>query len=476
MPFNLKGDVFGGTFNNVSGNVNQVTGDMTQVFNSQASGSSARIDNTVRGNMTQVHVTHGEPGLDILYRCMAMGAVHNSREQFKEPACHPGTRTAILEYLMSWATDVRPESTLLWLYGSAGAGKSAIAQTFAGYCSDQGRLGAAFFFKRGHPERGTSTRLFTTIAYQLAVAVPEFRLPIQNVVEEDKVIVARAMDIQFSRLLVEPMSQAPVREIIPVLILEGLEECEDKKSHQEILHLFIDAIRARKLPVRVLITSRSEDHIRRILKTDDTLEICRHIELSADASAYEDIGAYLRDGFSGIRSEYSDTGIDFGNEWPPPDALDHLVTKSSGIFLYATTVIRFVGDEYANPPDPRDRLNLVLSRDPQSTTTLDALYTQILSVIQQQLQPQQLCILHCIWQATLGGASLQLDPEEMDLLLGLGRGISRMVLRPLHSLLYVPPIATRFGYRDGAGYSGSQGGRKGRERQSNGCGGIYGQS
>lgn len=346
---------------------------------------------------------------------------------------------------MSWAVDTRPESSLLWLHGSAGAGKSAIAQTIAGYCSDQGRLGAAFFFKRGDPERGTWNRLFTTIAYQLARAFPALRVPVQNTAESDYMIAGRTMEIQFAHLLVEPFKQLPPSEIIPVIVVDGLEECENHERHQEILHLFIQAMRARELPVRILITSRPEAHIRRILRSEDVLDICRHVELSADESAYADIRAYLVHEFSRIRSDYLDTGLDFPEEWPPPDALSHLVEKSSGIFLYATTVIHFVGDEYSNPPDPRERLDLVLNLDPQSTATLDDLYARILSVEQQGVH--QLRILHCIWQATLGSESLTLGPEEMDLLLGLGRGTSRLILRRLHSLLHVPPIPTRFSYR-----------------------------
>ncbi|KAJ7098944.1 hypothetical protein C8R44DRAFT_528577, partial [Mycena epipterygia] len=94
-------------------------------------------------------------------------ALHDSVECFPEPACHPGTRTAVLDELMSWSVNTDTGSALLWLHGSAGAGKSAIAQMFAGECQKQGRLGASFFFRHGHQKRGTWRGLITTIAYQL---------------------------------------------------------------------------------------------------------------------------------------------------------------------------------------------------------------------------------------------------------------------------------------------------------------------
>ncbi|KAJ7872631.1 hypothetical protein B0H14DRAFT_3131503 [Mycena olivaceomarginata] len=103
----------------------------------------------VGGNMPQL------TGLDLLFRFIAMGAAHNSGEVFRDPACHPGTRVAVLEQLSRWAIGARPESMVLWLRGPPGVGKSATAQMFAGMCHKDERLGGSFFFKSGHPERGS---------------------------------------------------------------------------------------------------------------------------------------------------------------------------------------------------------------------------------------------------------------------------------------------------------------------------------
>jgi hypothetical protein len=321
-------------------------------------------------------------------------------------------------------------------------GKSAIAQMFAGECKAQDRLGASFFFKRGHPERGTWHRLITTIAYQLALAVPGLRLHVQHAVEINKLVVGQALKLQFQKLIVEPLQQAPELEMNPVLILDGLDECEDWKLQQDILRLFIDGVRVHNLPVRILIASRPEPHIREVLQMTGMFAICRHLELSADERAYEDIRIYLRDEFSKIHSEYSTRGIDLGAVWPAQQVLDHLVKKSSGIFIYAATIIRFVSDQYYHP---QEQLDLVLSLDPETTAPLDDLYIQILSVVKQK--DRQLRILHVIWQMA-PELSLSLGPEEIDLLLDLPGGTSRLTLRPLHSLLDVqPPSVTRSALR-----------------------------
>ncbi|KAJ6531475.1 hypothetical protein DFH09DRAFT_1044490 [Mycena vulgaris] len=131
-----------------------------------------------------------------------------------------------------------------------------------------------------------------------------------------------------------------------------------------------------------------------------------------------------------------DRGIDLGFDWPSPDAVNHLVRTSSATFIYATTVIRFVDDEYHHPAD---RLQSVLDLDPQSTAPLDDLYTQILCGVPQEQATQQLRILHIIWR------NIVVDPEELDILLNLRAGTCRLILRCLHSLLDVPRIRTRFG-------------------------------
>ncbi|KAJ7478165.1 hypothetical protein FB451DRAFT_1395952 [Mycena latifolia] len=426
-----------------------VAGDISQFappMGSNANGESYNPTNTsninynsVGGNMTQLSVTsYGESGIGILYRCVVMEALHDSVERFPEPACHPGTRTAVLEELKSWSVDTSPDRAILWLHGCAGMGKSAIAQMFAGDCQAQGRLGASFFFKRGHPKRGTWHSLFTTLAYQLATSIPELLLPVQQAMDTDKLVVGRAMTVQFRKLLVEVFKNTPDLHFMPVIILDGLDECADHKVQQQILRLFIDAIRDHHLPIRLLVASRPEPHIREILEREVTSVICRHYLLSVDNSARQDIRIYFQDEFSRIYTEYMARGINLGPGWPTPEEIEHLVNKSSGVFIYATTVIRFIEDEYNHPAD---RLASVLSLDPLSTAPLDDLYTEILSVV--PCEPQQLHILHAIWQGTRD-RYLAMDPEQMDSLLDLHPGTSRLALRGLHSLFQIPPICTRF--------------------------------
>jgi hypothetical protein len=83
----------------------------------------------------------------------------------------------------------------------------------------------------------------------------------------------------------------------------------------------------------------------------------------------------------------------------------------------------------------------VLNLDPRSTAPLDDLYTEILSIVPPD--PTRLRILHAIWQETQDHC-LNMRPEHVETLLRLRPGTSRLALRTLHSLFYVPPVYTRF--------------------------------
>ncbi|KAJ7256987.1 hypothetical protein C8J57DRAFT_1517034 [Mycena rebaudengoi] len=370
---------------------------------------------SIGGDMTPIHVTYGESGIDILRRYVVTGPLHDSGERFPEPVRHPGTRAEILRDLTAWSVDTNARP-MLWLRGSAGVGKSAIAQEFAGDCNKQGHLGASFFFKHGHPKR------------------EQFFLPLQEAIESNKLVTGRSMAVQFQRLLVEPFTQTSNHAFTPVIVVDGLDECADHKHQQQILSLFIQAIQAGQLPIRFLVASRPEPHLRAILEDQVAARLCRHKVLTADQSAYDEIEIYLRNEFSRIHSQFRSKGVDLGEGWPVSDTVKQLVQKSSGIVIYASTVVRFLDDEYAHPAN---RLASVMALDPESTAPLDDLYTQVLSALSQG--PGQLRILHTVLHPT---RRLKLVLEDIDMALCLSQGTSRLMLRALHSVLKVPLVQT----------------------------------
>ncbi|KAJ7268627.1 hypothetical protein C8J57DRAFT_1228326 [Mycena rebaudengoi] len=114
--------------------------------------------------------------------------------------------------------------------------------------------------------------------------------------EADKLLVGRTLFVQFNRLFVPALTQIPS---LPVILIDGLDECEDHRLQTQILQLLIGAIQEQQLPIRLLVVNRPEPHLRDVL--DNTPDICRHLELSADSAEYEDIGRHLCDEFDFAR-------------------------------------------------------------------------------------------------------------------------------------------------------------------------------
>ncbi|KAJ7133778.1 hypothetical protein C8R46DRAFT_1015167 [Mycena filopes] len=382
--------------------------------------------------MTSVNFTsYGENGLDILYRSVVQNAMHNSAERPPEPACYPGTRDTTSDDLLTWSQDDCSAATVLWLHGSAGMGKSAIAQDFASRCQEAGILGASFFFKRGSPDRGTWKGLFPTIAYQLATSFAELEEPIQRAVAKDKLVVGQTMRHQMQKLLLGPFYEATsLRNLPPIIVLDGLDECEDHSTQVPLLKLLFDVIRTRTLPARVLVVSRPEPHIREVIEAAENFGICRTLELRPDNSALADLRHYLSEEFSRIRESQRLWGLHLEANWPGQDTINHLVQKSSGTFIYAATVVRYVDDQYSHPTE---QLSRVLNLDPQSTAPLDTLYTEVLSRVPDRVLLQR--ILHAVVHVQQVGWA---DPEDIDAALQICNGTTYLTLRSLHSLLDVP--------------------------------------
>jgi hypothetical protein len=261
----------------------------------------------------------------------------------------------MLDVLWDWTCGIEPpegsssdqnSSPILWLQGPPGTGKSAVAQTLCQKLEEEGRLGASFFFKRGHPSRGHAKRLFATLAYQLALILPDLSRHISQSVENNPSLVDKSLSIQFQKLIVEPCRQSTSTHRL-VVVIDGLDECKDQKIQQEILCLIGRAVTEQKLPLRFLIASRPESHIREIFAgaLNNT-----HYLLDIHQS-FDDIRKYLLDEFARIHREHRATMATVPYPWPTPVIIDNLVDKSCGYFIYASTVIKFIDNENFHPTE-----------------------------------------------------------------------------------------------------------------------------
>ncbi|KAJ7238044.1 hypothetical protein B0H12DRAFT_1254381 [Mycena haematopus] len=363
------------------------------------------------------------PGLHILHRAAAGDAFHDAAERFPQPKCHPETRTEMLEALCEWSSEPDATNDVLWLHGPAGAGKSAIAQSFCTKLESQHRLGASFFFKRGHRSRGIGNKLFPTVAYQLAVCRPELKNAISRIVRDDPSIVDRALSMQLQKLILEPCQKFIYGRTL-VIVIDGLDECEGKEIQREILHSIGSAIRQGPRSLRFFVASRPEPHLCEVFTR--ALQGIHH-DVNINQS-FADVRKFLLDEFARIHREHHETMATIPFPWPAPDVVRHLVEKSSGYFIYASTITKFIDD-----PDfrPAERLKVIMGSreadDESPFAALDLLYTQILSQVHARTRLLQLL--------TVISAKLNLPTGLIEQLLGLDPGDVRLTLRGLRSVV-----------------------------------------
>ena len=326
---------------------------------------------------------------NILHRATATAAFHNSDERFDPPKCHPNTRIAVLEKIMrwiKWGEDL--DAFIMWVYGPAGAGKSAIAQTIAEMCEEEMILLASFFFSRNDPSRSTAKPLIATIAYQITLNFPQVRDSILRAIEHDPLIFSKSLAVQVKSLIVAPLQ--PLAEAgyfneptsRRLVIIDGLDECSDPKVQKNILEVLANAQQHHRLPLVFLFASRPEQQISLTFNTGLLLGITSRLALDESYLPDEDIELFLTDKFQEVKSTHRLRAY-IPPQWPLPNVLEQLVRKSSGQFIYASTVIRYVASIRHKPAD---RLDIILGiRPPQRDlpfAELDALYTHILTGVE----------------------------------------------------------------------------------------------
>ncbi|KDR74801.1 hypothetical protein GALMADRAFT_1334259, partial [Galerina marginata CBS 339.88] len=285
--------------------------------------------------------------LERLLEATSPAAFHDSDDVYDHPKCHPNTRVAVLNKIMDWihGADLETRNALImWLYGPAGSGKSAITRSIAELCAKEGILVASYFFSRFDSTRNHWRSLIATIAYQASLCFPDIRDHIIGTIEHDPLIFTRSLDSQILSLLIEPLQEhidsgyfnatTPAR----VVIIDGLDECEDGNSQVKILEAISKSLQRHHLPLLFLIASRPEPDIRGAFGFGYLSQVSTRNPLDDHYLPSEDIRLFLHDKFFEIKNSHP-FHAQIPPTWPSEDALRILVDKSSGQFIYASTVV-----------------------------------------------------------------------------------------------------------------------------------------
>jgi hypothetical protein len=359
-----------------------------------------------------------------------------------------GTRTDVLNQNSAWLSispqlDDTPDSRIFWINGSAGTGKTTIASTVARACKKRGILGASFFFSR-EEEYSTPKLLFTTIAYQLGQFFPPFKDEVSAVLKSNREIGHSDPSYQLQELIVGPLRTIGDAFPFCVVVIDAIDECQDDSTISVIL-ASLSAHVIELSPLKFLVTSRPERNITGAFKLESLDPATRRLVLhEIELGVVQiDIERYLAYELDIIRDSY-----DLGHSWPSLTDINALSTNSFGLFIFAATCIKFIGDRnYCDPPDQLAKLldgRPVAVGNSSPDHRLDQLYTQVLTNAFPNISPRLAGRLKMI----LGSIILlrnPLSPRDLELLLDVNAqktdfslGSIRATLAHLHSLVIVP--------------------------------------
>ncbi|KZP31458.1 hypothetical protein FIBSPDRAFT_1037451 [Athelia psychrophila] len=266
--------------------------------------------------------------------------------QGKKP-CDAGTRVEVLAEIEKWKNDRSKNSQgFLWLTGEPGAGKSAITATIARDCKDDGTLWAQFFINRNNAETTDPKLYFPSIARQFIdhSSHSDVEIAIVAALKSRPSLLDNISIEQVSQLFLVALKIAcdSDRERPVVVVVDGLDETDQSKlaDTAQILSQIFNSLTS--CNAKILISSRTDDEIRRpFAKMMDPRHV-KHIHLDTNApSSIRDVSAYIIKRISQIVEE---NDLNW-NTWPGEIRMKALCHRASGLFIWAVTVVKFFQDQ-----------------------------------------------------------------------------------------------------------------------------------
>ena len=240
---------------------------------------------------------------------------------------------------------------------------------------------------------------------------------------------------QLKELIVGPLSSS---NLSCVIVVDALDECIDDQPASAILSVLGRHI-MQLLSVKFFITGRPEPRIRtgfRLPLLEPLTQVLLLHEVNP-SSVDKDIRLYLQEKLTAVSKRRSD--LNLSDPWPCGEDLTTLTNKTSGLFIFASTLVRFIESEHH---EPNERLQLIIT--PSDSTVhegragIDPLYTQILVHAFSDVQDST---VFADLRKVLGAVVLASNPLsriQIAGILNINQSLVTRSLRHLHSVLFIP--------------------------------------
>jgi hypothetical protein len=176
--------------------------------------------------------------------------------------CLPNTRLDVVKTIIDWIADESSDCKhVLWLYGLAGSGKSALSTTIAWMVRDLHRLGGFFFFDRDIPER-SAAKLIALLSYQLAQFDARIGAEMSRIVKGIPSIAEMPLEVQLATLL----SANALRSVewtrgSIVIVIDALDESGSEADRKTLLQALSKGFSGLPSFIRIMVVSRQEPDI-----------------------------------------------------------------------------------------------------------------------------------------------------------------------------------------------------------------------
>lgn len=344
--------------------------------------------------------------------------------------CMEGTRTNLLKKTLSSLCNADVTSDLVWLYGVAGSGKSSVANTVAELieAKDDFEL-ICLFCKRDDPELSKPARFFPTLAHHIGRCNASYRAALIDLLSKPEADGIATGDIRKQyRLLFEDLLPKVVEpQRAHIIVIDALDECGTPAEQNRLASYILSLVNS--VPwIKIFITSRPEPEIRSVFSSLNSNYSM--LDINEESETNTDIHLFVEMKLAQIKLPLS------------PDEIGTLVRQASGLFIWCSTLFKYMGAS----KNPRRDLRLFLSdaMKQEPLTQLYNLYDQILRSAVDMGNQKDVAALHAILGIIyVSAGNRPLSAEALSCLLRANErfidedaySVQNMT-RALHAILY----------------------------------------
>jgi hypothetical protein len=227
-----------------------------------------------------------------------------------------------------------------------------------------------------------------------------------------------------------------------VVVVDALDECDQEEDVRIIIRLLPQVKRITSVQLKFFLTSRPELPIR--LGFEDISGRYKGLALhQVPESVKEDISVFLEHELVMIRNNYNKSvtrNRQLPADWPGQADVQRLVGIAIPLFIFATTICRFINDRKCG--QPKDQLAKVLKYETRSQASkLDATYLPVLDQLLVGVTSSERRDIVEEFRQVVGSIVILASPlsaTSLDRLLGVPGGTVNSRIDLLHSVLSIP--------------------------------------